>query len=173
MKFILMVLVVLLSTALGSDGWTFEQVDGDSVSISRVDARVGADGVIHVCYGPSNSLFFHAWKDSMWHREITAADSASIMTSMAVGRHGELGILLYASGLVQLAEKRDSVWSIDTAPSGAGNFHLAYDTAGNPCFAYEIELGGGYAYGPAFAERHGTTWDSTIITYFQSSYFNY
>ena len=172
MKVILMVLVAFLATAQGRTNWSFEQVDGDSVNISRVDARIGSDGVIHVCYGPSNSRFYHAWRDSVWHRELAVTDSTSSLASMAVGRHGEVGILLSKTGLAQLVEKHESLWSIDTLPHGVGGYYLAYDTAGDPCFAYDIEVPT-HDYGPAFAERHGTTWDSTIITYYQTDYFRY
>jgi len=167
---LLMLVVLLANGAPGMEDWVFEQVDGDTVDITLgVAAKVGVDGVIHVGYGASNSTFYHAWKDSAWHRETAVPAPISGMFRIAVGRHGEVGVLFFVTGRdgrTHLAEKRDSAWSVDTVPlncSGRG-FCLAYDTAGVPCLALGSD---NYV---QYAERRDTAWTSTVLANFTYPY---
>jgi hypothetical protein len=171
---LLTALVAAVLLAQGTDDWIYEQVDGDSLNIRlRPQVAVGADGVIHVCYGASGAPFYHAWKDSVWHRETALRAPISAAFNLAVGRHGEVGVVFYVNpfgGSLYLAEKQDSTWVVDTTPYAAEwpTMWLAYDTAGIPCLSF----GNWYADELRFAERRGRVWTYYTLAWFNPPYIN-
>jgi hypothetical protein len=170
MRTILVLLTVAAAIGYGLGDWVWEQVDGDTVSLNiGAAAQVGPDSVIHVSYGSSNSTFYHAWKDTIWHRETTlTAPATSQMFRLAVGPHGEVGVLfrvLLGDGRVLLMDRGDSGWAMDTVPYVCvGGYCLAYDTAGTPCLAINGSVMLRYA------ERHDTTWTSVSLAGFSPPY---
>jgi hypothetical protein len=161
---LLALLIALLSVAHGDGGWAFEQVNSDTVNVnSDVAAQLGNDGVMHVCYLSTDSVLYHAWRDTIWHRETAVTAPASGTFRMATGRHGEVGVLTYLTGSrsIGLAEKRDTAWSIDTVlpTRNVTGFCFAYDSAGDPFLALRT---GDYL---LYSERHETTWTEGLIEY--------